>query len=215
MLRKPSSRFGCPTSLERRAAAHHTRLMARHRSERSTDLDAAAPPASAPVCAWPGCDAPAPFRAPRSRDCLRDYQWLCLEHVREFNRTWDYFQGMSSGEIDQHRREDVVWHRPTWRAAAGVAMPRVDDPLGALDERFEFAGADASRPPRRVTAETERMLKRLGLDATAALAEVKDRYKALAKRFHPDLHGGDRFAEERLKLINEAYTYLLHCGELA
>ena len=38
--------------------------------------------------------------------------------------------------------------------------------------------------------------------------DVKARYIELVKRFHPDTNGGDKTAEERLKLINEAYTTL-------
>ena len=53
------------------------------------------------------------------------------------------------------------------------------------------------------------MLERLELAGQVTLAELKRRYKQLAKKHHPDLHGGDKAAEERLKLINEAYTYLV------
>ena len=52
------------------------------------------------------------------------------------------------------------------------------------------------------------MLKVLDLPPEVTLKELKARYKQLVKRHHPDLHGGDKKAEERLKLINEAYTYL-------
>ena len=51
-------------------------------------------------CAWSGCDQEAPYRAPKGRECLREFQWFCLEHVREFNRGWDYFQGMSQADLD-------------------------------------------------------------------------------------------------------------------
>ena len=34
------------------------------------------------------------------------------------------------------------------------------------------------------------------------------RYKELVKRHHPDTHGGDKEAEERLKEINQAYSTL-------
>ena len=53
------------------------------------------------------------------------------------------------------------------------------------------------------------MLAVLDLPPDVTLKELKARYKQLAKRHHPDLHGGDKKAEERLKLINEAYTYLM------
>jgi curved DNA-binding protein CbpA len=37
---------------------------------------------------------------------------------------------------------------------------------------------------------------------------LKARYKELVKRHHPDAHGGDKAAEERLKVINQAYSTL-------
>jgi len=46
------------------------------------------------------------------------------------------------------------------------------------------------------------------LTGPVTLHEVKARYKELVKRHHPDTNGGDKEAEERLKLINQAYTTL-------
>lgn len=189
--------------------------MRRSHDDRRNDLDPPISEPGAPPCAWPGCAAVGEFRAPRSRESLRDYQWLCREHIREFNRSWDYFRGMSTADIDRHRREDVVWHRPTWRCSAAGHGPHIHDPLGILQGRVDFEPAPGPSEPRRFEPKTERMLERLGLNARAELDDVKRRYKDLAKRHHPDLRGGDRAAEEQLKLINEAYTYLLHCGEFA
>ncbi|TVQ38068.1 MAG: J domain-containing protein [Geminicoccaceae bacterium] len=201
-------------SLEPRPPAPHNPTMRQRRDERRTDLDP--PPlhrASVRACAWPGCTAEGEFRAPLSRDDLRSYQWLCLEHIREFNRGWDYFRGMSMADIERHRRDDVTWHRPTWRNGAPTQSFSftLHDPLGVLGEQEP----EPSPPPRRLASKTETMLRRLGLDQRAELADIKRSYKILAKRHHPDLHGGDRQAEERLKLINEAYTYLMHCGAFA
>jgi curved DNA-binding protein CbpA len=39
-------------------------------------------------------------------------------------------------------------------------------------------------------------------------ARLKARYKELVKLHHPDANGGDKGAEERLKLINQAYATL-------
>ena len=121
---------------------------------------------------------------------------------------------MSPDDIDRHRRDDTVWHRPTWRCSVKGCGPALHDPLGILGD-WARDDADPARRAPRFEAKTQRMLERLGLDAGAEIADVKRRYKDLAKRHHPDLRGGDRAAEERLKLINEAYTYLLHCGEFA
>ncbi len=158
-------------------------------------------------CAWPGCDSEGDYRAPRSRDRLREFQWLCLDHVREFNRTWDFFAGMSQREIDSHRRDDVTWHRPTWRYGTAFGFAdRWQDAFGLFGEE---ASGDYRRRPSRPRTKAEEMMARLGLDPGCGLDALKRRYKQLAKQHHPDLHGGDKAAEERLKLINEAYTYLL------
>ncbi|MEJ5233824.1 MAG: J domain-containing protein, partial [Geminicoccaceae bacterium] len=154
----------------------------------------------------PGCDAEGRYRAPRSREELRNYRWLCLEHVREHNRRWDYFAGMSPEEIERHRRADVTWHRPSWRFGVRPAdryfATSFVDPHGILN----------GHGPRRATREEPRalvMMRRLGLEPGFTLDELKRRFKALAKRHHPDLNGGDRAAEARLREIIEAYRYLL------
>jgi hypothetical protein len=158
-------------------------------------------------CAWPGCDAEGTHRAPKARDRLREFQWLCLDHVREFNRGWDFFAGMSASDIEAHRRADVTWHRPSWRFGAAFGPgSNWHDVFGLFGENGE---AGRPPPPRRPRSKGEEMMGRLGLDAGFTRDELKRRYKHLAKQHHPDLHGGDKAAEERLKLINEAYTYLL------
>jgi DnaJ-domain-containing protein 1 len=156
-------------------------------------------------CAWSGCDQEAPYRAPKGREQLREFQWFCLDHIREFNRGWDYFQGMSQAEIERHRRADVTWHRPTWRYGTAYGFGEAwRDVFGLFGD-----AADRGQAAPRPRSKAEEMLDRLELAGQVTLAELKRRYKQLAKKHHPDLHGGDKAAEERLKLINEAYTYLL------
>jgi curved DNA-binding protein CbpA len=40
------------------------------------------------------------------------------------------------------------------------------------------------------------------------MVRLKARYKELVKLHHPDAHGGDKAAEEKLKVINQAYSTL-------
>jgi hypothetical protein len=158
----------------------------------------------------PGCAAPGEYRAPRSRTNLNEYHWFCLEHVRAYNATWDYYRGMSPAEIEAQIRLDTAWRRPTW------PLGRLGS--GALDENFlrdplDMLGAaglrsKASRKPEKAPSELREPLAALGLAWPVTLTEVKARYKELAKRHHPDANGGDRTAEERLKTINLAYAAL-------
>lgn len=171
-----------------------------------------APDPDAPGCGcdMAGCEAPGEYRAPKTRSSLREYWWFCLEHVREYNASWDYCKGMTPGEIEAHIRADTGWQRPTWPLGRGGG-PYVDedqllrDPLGALDG----AAAKASgRPARKIPAELREPLSTFGLDWPTTLDQVKARYKELAKQHHPDANGGDRASEERLKTINLAYAEL-------
>jgi DnaJ-class molecular chaperone len=48
----------------------------------------------------------------------------------------------------------------------------------------------------------------LGLDPGADAVSLKRAFRAQARRWHPDLNGNDPVAEERFKLVNEAYAVL-------
>ncbi|GBQ22633.1 molecular chaperone DnaJ [Tanticharoenia sakaeratensis NBRC 103193] len=161
----------------------------------------------------PGCDQPAGYRAPRGRDALNQYFWFCLEHVREYNAKWDYYKGMTPGQIEAHIRADTSWQRPTWRLGnRGGAVFDEDEVLDPLDilgagrqQRADQARArEAGRP--RAPEPLRQPLDTLGLGWPLSLDELKSRYKSLARQHHPDANGGDRAAEERLKEINVAYT---------
>jgi hypothetical protein len=145
------------------------------------------------ICDWPGCAVvPAEHRAPKSPHELDSHYWFCLIHARAYNGQWDFFAGMNQQEIEAFQRENATWHRPTW-------------PFG------ERPGATEPRP--RGDAKTRQALAELQLGAEVGLKDIKNRYKQLAKRYHPDANGGDKRAEDRLKRINEAYEYLLARGQ--
>lgn len=161
-----------------------------------------------PVCAEEGC-----YRAPKDRDRLTDYYWFCLEHVRDYNSRWNYYAGMGEREIELHRRRDTVWDRPTWPlggfAARGGSFEarRLRDFFELFEEECSDERRAAERRRHRSSAEGE-ALAVFELEGPVTLLEVKARYKALVKLHHPDTNGGDKAAEERLKIINQAYTTL-------
>ncbi len=175
---------------------------------RAYDPDPAAPGRG---CDVPGCPHDGEYRAPKSRDMLREYFWFCLDHVRAYNAAWDFYKGMSPGQIEAHMRDDTGWQRPTWPLGRlGGGMPEEDqvhdrlDILGAAGMRQGRQGQ--GRPLHGAPADLRQPLDTLGLAWPVSLDEVKSRYKELAKRNHPDANGGDRAAEERFKTINLAYA---------
>ena len=156
----------------------------------------------------PGCGAPGEYRAPKSRDNLHEYWWFCLEHVRAYNASWDFYKGMSAAEIERQMRADTGWQRPTWPlgrlGAATWEDELLRDPLNILERGPRRPGHPAER--QQMPAELREPMAALGLEWPVTLDALKARYKELAKRHHPDANGGDRGAEERLKTINLAYA---------
>jgi len=172
-----------------------------------------APGPDGPCCEWPGCSAHGAYPAPQSPQDLRRFVWYCLAHVREYNKSWNYFAGMDEHQIEAHRRADTTWHRPSWRfgATIGDDTDRFHDPFGFFSSGGPGHGeSEAQRGGARAAlGKAGEMMAVLGLEIGFTLEELKRCYKTLVKRHHPDLHGGDPAAEERLKQINEAYSFLV------
>jgi DnaJ domain len=175
----------------------------------------AAPKPPARICDHPDCAAGGDFRAPKSRLDLHDYYWFCLDHVRAYNAAWNYYAGMNDAEIEAEIRCDTVWQRPTWRLGDRYVpgwAGRLRDPLGALGDRGPrregSRGGPAGEAARRVISAHEQALAVFEVEPPLTPARLKARYKTLVKLHHPDAHGGDKAAEEKLKIINQAYATL-------
>ena len=170
-------------------------------------------------CDHAGCKGPGDYRAPKSRRQLKDYYYFCFDHVQAYNKAWNYHAGMSTEEIEAHLRAAVLGERPLWPLGVRGNQffgrgKRYNDPFderfGLFDEMRDQAGA--ARPEMRARPATleDQALATLGLTGPADIATIKQHYKRLVKRYHPDANGGgDQAAEEQLKRINEAYAILM------
>lgn len=158
-------------------------------------------------CAYPGCSQPGDFKAPRRRDNPRDFQWLCETHVTEFNKKWNYFEGMSQDEIYAHQKDASTGHRPTWRM----------DQMGAdIDRKMEEAygrmfgdGVTTRTKSAAVSAKTRDALAQLDLEHPCAKDKIKSQYRELVKKYHPDANPGNKAAEDTFKKITLAYQHLV------
>ena len=165
------------------------------------------------ACDHPGCAEGGDFRAPKSRLELNHYYWFCLEHVRAYNTAWNYYAGMSESEIEAEIRSDTVWQRPSWRLGdrrpPGYAA-RMRDFAGVFSngERSENGRGGAGEAVFRAMSAREQALAVFDIEPPFTPVRLKARYKTLVKLHHPDAHGGDKAAEEKLKIINQAYATL-------
>lgn len=178
------------------------------------------PKADAPRCDHPGCNAAADHRAPRGRSREGEYFCFCLEHVRQYNASYNYFAGMSDEAVARYQKDATIGHRPTWsmgvnRAAKGHredGEPEgFTDPLGLFRNRARQTPHSEPKVPR-YGRPTMRALEALNLEDSADGPAITARYKELVKRLHPDANGGDRSSEDKLREIIQAYKYLRTAG---
>ncbi|MGC4026110.1 MAG: J domain-containing protein [Mesorhizobium sp.] len=180
---------------------------------------------NAPVCQWDGCNEPGTHRAPVGRMREGEYFRFCFDHVREYNRGFNYFSGLADSDIARFQKEALTGHRPTWKMGTSNGAKsspdfaqqrsgragyhnRMRDPFNLFgtgqDQR-----ATRTRRPRPLEAKA---LETLGLDTNASGEAIKARYKELVKRHHPDANGGDRGSEERFREVLQAYRMLKQAG---
>lgn len=181
-------------------------------------------------CDWPDCHKAATAKAPKSRERINDFYDFCQPHAGQYNKGWNFYAGMSEGEIRAAQEsEAMTGGRPTWEMKAG----KYTREAAAFSAKFGTANTSGTgswkdsfglfgRRPREPAPGEEEGLKLgrlernaladLDLDATADKAKVKARYHEMLKRFHPDTNGGDRTAEAKLQNVIKAYKTLKKAG---
>jgi len=178
-------------------------------------------------CEWNGCAELGGYRAPKGRMREGQYHNFCLDHVREYNKGYNYFAGMRDDDIMAYQRSAATGHRPTWKMGVDKGKPAPETDFGAWEEAFSgpfgmFAdgggsrthprGPEAGPRQRPVNNLARKSLAALDLEGGETAAEIKARYKSLVKLLHPDANGGDRSSEDRLRQIIQAYHYLRSVG---
>lgn len=184
------------------------------------------------VCEWEGCNKPGTHKAPKGRDREGEFRYFCVDHVREYNKNYNYFSGMDDDSVASYQKNSHVGHRPTWKMGVNswgnkteeAAQPRQTTPPprhesgGAFNFSPGSGGPRASRSgrtstePRKVKRLEQQSFDKLGLPSNADSKTIKSKYKQLVKQNHPDVNGGDRSSEDRLREIIQAYNFLKSAG---
>ncbi|WP_095013210.1 J domain-containing protein [Tsuneonella mangrovi] len=174
------------------------------------------------TCDATGCNEPGEYRAPgvlpAGFDGPGEWRWFCLDHVREFNSEYDWFEGMSAEEIWEAQSPGAGWSNSStaraFRADGGAGgVPRwadFDDPLEAIGARAADIRrrADANAHYARFTPREREALNAMDLSPSVDRRGLRRRYSELVRRYHPDRNGGDRSHEARLGRVVEAYQLL-------
>ena len=160
------------------------------------------------LCMACGCDDVADSPAPKNRNELRNYIWFCLEHIRDFNQSWNYYDGLEGEALEKEIRNATTWERPSWKfgtaGASQAYQAQIEDGFGLFEDDLDPRQAKRSE----LSAEEKAAWALFDLPPDSDLATVKKRYNELAKKYHPDYHQNDADAEDKLKEINLAYSVL-------
>lgn len=179
-----------------------------------------AAPKAAGICQWDGCEKPAQHRAPAGRNRENEFFMFCTEHVREYNKSYNYFSGLEDTEIATMQRAAMTGDRPTWKMGTNGPVNASVNPTTIRSGRAgyykrvgETAFGSATAPRARAMKPLEsQALRTLGLKDNAAGEVIRARYTELVKQHHPDSNGGVRGSEERLAEVIKAYRLLKKAG---
>lgn len=166
-------------------------------------------------CEFSSCTNEGLYKAPKHRG-LNEHYSFCLEHVQEYNKSWNFFEGMSDQEVMDHVNKARYGDRPTWRYATYAEAEEFIRQRSWDD--FRSHDENDTGDKRRRSEESHRNLSHestefkamsiMGLNPPITFQDIKTTYRQLVKKHHPDLNEGCKKAEDRLKEINMAYTVL-------
>jgi len=162
------------------------------------------------ICEWENCIEIGNYKAPMEKDNSKNYRWLCVEHIKLFNKNWDYFDGMNQNEIEIFLKSDMTWHRPTQKFGSSDNFFNI---LwnNALNDKFNFFKHEKnthSLNEKKLSEKDIDAFKIMGLELNASWPIIQKKFKTLVKKFHPDKNSGNKQFEDKLKKITLAYSHL-------
>ena len=92
------------------------------------------------ICDKEECNESGEYKAPKSRIKLNEYYYFCLNHVKEYNKSWDFYKGLTVNQIEQAMRKDTIWDRPSWplKGKPSKIMDQINELLNNDNNFFEF-----------------------------------------------------------------------------
>ena len=162
------------------------------------------------ICEWEKCKEIGKFKAPLERDNSKKFKWLCEEHIKLFNKNWNYFEGMNDDQVIDFLKSDMTWHKPTQSFSSSDNFFKVlwnNTLKDELDKNTQKSDFNHMRQ-FNFNHNDIKAFGILGISVGVKWQKIQEKFKILVKKFHPDMNSGNKKYEEKLKLITLAYTQL-------
>ena len=161
------------------------------------------------ICEWSKCNKIGVYKAPVEKDNSKKFKLLCLEHIKAFNKSWNYFSDMNDQEIEDFIKSDLTWHKPTKSFGSSENFFRILW-VNALDDKSSIFKNSVFKNFNRskLSDKDKDALKILGLKNDTNWSDIQKRFKMLVKKYHPDKNHGSKKYEDILKKITLAYSQL-------
>ena len=162
------------------------------------------------ICDWNNCLKEGSFKAPVEKDNSKKFRMLCLAHVKEFNKNWNYFEGMDDNQIYEFIKSDMTWHKPTQSFSSSDNFFKILWNNALKDElnKNKLNGHFDHMNKFKFNNNDVKAFSILGVSVGIKWERVQEKFKKLVKKFHPDMNEGNKKYEDKLKIITLAYTQL-------
>ena len=162
------------------------------------------------ICEWDNCKQIGKFKAPLEKDNSKDYRWLCEDHIKLFNKNWNYFDGMDQNEIENFIKSDLTWHRPTQKFGSSDNFFNIlwNNALNGKFVFFKRGKVINGFNGRKLNEKDKDAFKIMELEINTSWPIIQKKFKTLVKKLHPDRNAGNKELENKLKKITLAYSHL-------
>ncbi len=163
-------------------------------------------------CDEVNCEKIGEYLAPKSPNSSEKY-FFCLEHIKLYNKRWNYFAGKSQKEIYDFQKNDFFEGKPTKPFSKNGSASKIKFQFKYFfdKQKMKFKKKNKTQENNinsKLNEKIESSLTILGLKANVTEDQLKRKYKSLVKKYHPDVKNNLLNKEMKMKNINKAYKII-------